>query len=253
MEYRADLMSWADFQRAVNQNRLVILPIGSLEQHGPHLPLGTDTITVRGLADRVAKRTRGIVVPEISYGFKPQPGSSAGNNFPGTCSLDGSTLTMLVRDVVRELVRHKVRRILILDGHYENALFINEGVDLALKDLCMPKRVKVVIARWFELIPASFFMKHFGKDFEGMMYEHASKVETSVMMALNQRSVQKNRMKNDRPIRRENYTVLPESSEFIPKSGVLSSVFPSSAKIGEELVNYAVREIVKIAGKEFPE
>jgi creatinine amidohydrolase len=252
MQNRMDLMTWTDFQRAVKQNRLVLLPVGSLEQHGPHLPLGTDTLTVVALAERVALKTRGIVAPEINYGFKPQPGSSGGNNFPGTCSLDGSTLTALVRNVVRELIRHGVRRLIVLDGHYENGLFINEGVELALKDLGKPKKVKVLIVRWFDLIPGDFFIKLFGKDFEGMMYEHASKVETSVMMALHEKSVQKNRMKNDRPRRRENYAILPESSEFIPKSGVLSSVFPSSPRIGRELTTRAVREIVGIIRNEFP-
>jgi creatinine amidohydrolase len=246
-------MSWTDFQRAVKQNRLVILPVGSLEQHGPHLPLGTDTLTVRALAQRVATKTRGIVAPEISYGFKPQPGSSAGNNFPGTCSLDGTTLTALVRNVVRELIRFKVHQIMILDGHYENGLFVNEGVELALKDAGIPKHAKVVIVRWFDLIPSSFFIRLFGRRFEGMMYEHASKVETSLMMALNEKSVQKTRMKNDRPRLRSSYTVFPESKEFIPRSGVLSSVFPSSAKMGASVLNRAVAEIVKIARKEFPE
>ena len=252
MQYQMNLMSWRDFQRAVNQNRFVLLPVGSLEQHGPHLPLGTDTFTVRELAERVAAKTSGIVAPEICYGFKPQPGSSAGNNFAGTCSLDGSTLTALVRDLVRELVRHKVRRIMILDGHYENGLFINEGVELALRDLDAQKLVKVVIVRWFDLIPSSVFIRLFGKDFEGMMYEHASKVETSLIMAMNESMVQRHRMKSDRPRVRKSYTVLPESSEFIPKSGVLSSVFPSSTKIGVELLNCAVKEIVKIVRIEFP-
>jgi len=244
-------MSWMDFKSAVKLNRVVILPVGSLEQHGPHLPLGTDTITAVGMAERVAKRTGAVVAPAINYGFKPQPGSSAGNSFSGTCSLDGRTLTLLVEDILRGLIRHGVRRILILDGHYENSLFINEAANLALGDAPEAKRAKVLIVRWFDLIPQDFFLKQFGKNFEGMMYEHASKVETSIMMVLSEENVQASKMKNDRPRRRENYTVLPESDEFIPRSGVLSSVFPSSSTQGKEVIDYAVRQIVKIVKKEF--
>jgi creatinine amidohydrolase len=251
MQYRMDLMSWMDFKSAVRQQKVVILPVGSLEQHGPHLPLGTDTITAVGIGERVAKKIGAVVAPAISYGFKPQPGSSAGNRFPGTCSLDGHTLTLLIKDVVRELIRHGVRKILILDGHYENSLFINEAADLALEDPHASKRAKVVIVRWFDLIPNSIFVKHFGKEFEGMMYEHASKVESSMMMALSGENVQASKMKDDRPSKRENYTVLPESDEFIPKSGVLSSVFPSSVEAGEEIVQYAVGQIVEVVRKEF--
>jgi len=246
-------MSWEGFRRSAAQKRVVILPVGSLEQHGPHLPLGTDTIIATAIAERAAKRTGSIVAPPISYGFKPQPGSSGGNTFPGTCSLDGWTLTLLVRDLVRELVRHKVRGILILDGHYENSLFLNEGVDLALRDMPKGNRVKVVIVRWFELIPNTVFVKLFGSSFQGMALEHASKVETSMVMALNPKIVQKGKMRNDAPRRRENYTVLPENRDFIPRTGVLSTVFPSSETIGEQLLDYAVGRVALIVRSEFAE
>jgi creatinine amidohydrolase len=246
-------MSWRDFRRSVTQNRAVIVPIGSLEQHGPHLPLGTDTIIVTAIAERVAERTGSVVAPSIAYGFKPQPGCSGGNEFPGTCSLDGQTLTLLVKDVIRELARHKVHGILVLDGHYENSFFLNEGTDLALRDIPKANRVKVVIARWFDLIPNNAFVKLFGKSFQGMALEHASKVETSMVMALNPKIVQRNKMKNDAPRRREEYTVLPEDRDFTPRSGVLSTVFPSSGAIGKQLLDYAIREIALIVKKEFAE
>ncbi len=250
MQTRMELMSWQDFERSVRQNKVVILPVGALEQHGPHLPLGTDTMVVNEIANRAAKRTKSILAPSITYGFKPQPGSSGGNWFSGTLSLDGSTLTSLVRDIVRELLRHRVRRLLILDGHYENSLFLNEGVDLALREI-QTNKAKVVIARWYELVPESFFVKLFGKDFHGMALEHASKVETSLVMAINQSSVQQNRMKNDPPKRRENYTVFPENKSFIPKLGSLTTVFPSSTQRGEQVLEYASREVISIIKKEF--
>jgi creatinine amidohydrolase len=252
MQTLMDLMTWQDFEHAIRDNRPIILPVGSLEQHGLHLPLGTDTFITSEIAKRAAKKTGSIVAPVICYGYKPQPGSSGGNNFAGTCSLDGSTLIMLIRDIVRELFRHKVRRVLVLDGHYENSLFINEGVDLALRSLPNPRRVKVVIVRWFEVVPENLFAKLFGKDFESMALEHASKVESSMMMAIDERSVQKRRMRNDAAKRRGNYAVLPEQSEFIPKSGSLTSVFPSSRKLGDQVLQYASRQITLIIRKEFP-
>ena len=253
MQFRLDQMSWEDFRRSVTRNRVVIVPVGSLEQHGPHLPLGTDTIIVTAIAERVAERTGSVVAPPISYGFKSQPGCSGGNNFPGTCSLDGGTLTMLVKDLIRELARHKVHGILVLDGHYENSFFLNEGVDLALRDMPKANRPKVVIARWFDLVPNKIFVRLFGKGFQGMALEHASKVETSMVMALNPKIVQRNKMKNDAPRRREDYTVLPEDRDFIPRTGVLSTVFPSSGAIGEQLLDCAIREIALIVKREFAE
>src|SRR5208282_5208218 len=63
---------------------------------------------------------------------------------------------------VGALLRHRVRRLLILDGHYENSLFLNDGVDLALREI-QTNRAKVVIARWYELVPEAFFVKLFEK------------------------------------------------------------------------------------------
>jgi len=139
-----------------------------------------------------------------------------------------------------------------LDGHYENSLFTNEGVDLALRSIPNPRRVKVVITRWFELIPDSFFVNLFGKSFMGMTLEHASKVETSMVMAIEKEYVQESKMRNDAPRRREDYTVLPASRDFIPRSGVLSAVFPSSRDAGEKLLECAAERISAIVRREFP-
>lgn len=60
------------------------------------------------------------MLPTLSYGYKPQPRSGGGQTFTGTLSLDGATLTSLIEDVRRELARHAVTRLVVLDGHLEN-------------------------------------------------------------------------------------------------------------------------------------
>jgi creatinine amidohydrolase len=243
-------ISWEDFSCLAGGRKGVVLPVGSLEQHGPHLPLGTDTLIVEAVAQRIAEETGWLVAPPLSYGYKPQPGSSGGNSFPGTCSLDGHTLILLVKDVVRELLRHRLQRIMVLDGHYENSLFLNEAVDLAIRESNC-KDAKVVVARWFELVPNDFFKELFADDFQGMALEHASKVETSLVLAINEDLVKKDKMRDDAPLRRENYVVLPEQPEFIPRSGVLTGVFPASKDRGQRLFQRIVEECVKILKKEF--
>jgi creatinine amidohydrolase len=243
-------VTWEDLAEFAKGSKGVVLPVGSLEQHGPHLPLGTDTLIVETVAQRVAEETGWLVAPSVSYGYKPQPGSSGGNGFPGTCSLDGYTLILLVRDVVREFLRHRIKRIMILDGHYENSLFLNEAVDLAIRESGRGD-AKVVVARWFDLVSPGFFKELFSDGFEGMAVEHASKVETSLVLAIDEDLVKKNRMRDDAPLRRENYVVLPEQAEFIPQSGVLTHVFPSSKELGQKLLQKIVEECVKILKKEF--
>ena len=128
-------MSWMEYrERVVTEGAVVLVPAGALEQHGPHLPLGTDAILATEMSRRVAERVDAVVAPALTYGYKSQPRTGGGNHFCGTTSLDGETLSSTVRDLIREFARHGARRIAFIDGHYENQMFLTEGIDLAIRD-----------------------------------------------------------------------------------------------------------------------
>ncbi len=121
MTVRMDQLSWVEYARRVReQSPVVFLPCGATEQHGPHLPLGTDALLASALCEDVARQVDGLVAPALSYGYKSQPKCGGGQHFCGTTSLDGQTLIALVRDAVREFARHGVTRLVLVDGHYEN-------------------------------------------------------------------------------------------------------------------------------------
>lgn len=242
-------MTWKDFESFAKRG-VVVLPVGSTEQHGPHLPLGVDTIISFEIAKRLAEKIDIVIAPQVPWGYKPQPGSSGGTAFPGTCSLDGATLTALIRDVVRELIRHSVRNIIILDGHYENSLFLNEGADLALRDHGYPSNSKVVIARWFELVRADEYDKIF-PGFEGMALEHAANVETAMMLHFRPELVKKNKIRGDRAERYPPYVVLPPTKDLIPSSGVLTEIRSPTAQQGEEVSRIVVERLIELMRKEF--
>ena len=133
---RMSELTWVEYQkRLVDDEPIVILPTGSVEQHGPHLPLATDTMIPEMVAEAVAERIGAIVATPLAYGYKSQPKSGGGNHFPGTTSLDGHTYSSILRDVIRELARHGVRKLAVIDGHMENAMFLVEGIDLGLREL----------------------------------------------------------------------------------------------------------------------
>ncbi len=128
-------MSWTTYQRRIEGGSLILLPTGATEQHGPHLPLGTDAMLAMAVAADVARKLDAIVAPVLSFGYKSQPKMGGGNHFCGTTSLDADTLAHVLRDVIKEFARHGARRLVLINGHYENMMFTIEGVDLAMREL----------------------------------------------------------------------------------------------------------------------
>src|SRR5438477_8152941 len=161
----ADL-TWEEFRDRA-RDVVALLPLGAVEQHGPHLPLDTDTVVPRGICLALADRAPAIVVPPIAYGYKSQPTTGGGGTFPGTTNLDGGTFTALVRDVVRELMRHGVRAIVLVNGNYENNYFAIEGIDLALRDAGSSPPSRVLMVNWWEPLTKAALEEGFDGEFAG--------------------------------------------------------------------------------------
>lgn len=99
------------------ERTVVILPLGSVEQHGYHLPLGTDTMLAHAVSLAAAARAGDTaVLPPPWFGF-----SAHHMRFPGTITLSAETLMAMAEDIVSSLVQHGFRRILIVNGHGGNA------------------------------------------------------------------------------------------------------------------------------------
>lgn len=107
-------LNYRSFEQRVASNPLVILPIGALEAHGPHLPLGSDQLQAEITAFALADRVDALVAPTIPYGSAP-----GARRFPGTIALTIAQLEVHVEGVLSELARWGIRRILVLSGHGE--------------------------------------------------------------------------------------------------------------------------------------
>jgi len=127
-------MTWPEVKAAVDRNAALVLPAGATEQHGPHLPIGTDTFLPVELLKRAAERIDLLIAPPLHYGYKSRPLSGGGQGFVGTTSLRGKTLIDVTRDVVSEYLRHGFRRILIVNWHMESSSFLYERADLAVRE-----------------------------------------------------------------------------------------------------------------------
>ena len=117
----ADIVLWEELGWEAIRDRLesgspVILPVGCVEEHGPHLPVGTDLMQAYHVSLEVARRTGGIVLPPFHYGH-----SSSTRNFPGSIPISTLTLASLTEEVIEGVIRSGASRILVLTGHAGSA------------------------------------------------------------------------------------------------------------------------------------
>jgi creatinine amidohydrolase len=108
-------LSWKDIQKLTKTIRMVIVPIGACEQHGPHLPLAVDTIDCYEVAKRVSAKTGIPVVPPLMYGCSQSHG-----NFAGTLSIRPETMIRMICDIIEWLYKSNIRKVLLLNGHMWN-------------------------------------------------------------------------------------------------------------------------------------
>ncbi|WP_211280305.1 creatininase family protein [Streptomyces lushanensis] len=114
---RLAAMTTPEAAEAVTASPVVIIPAGAFEQHGPGMPLATDTIRAEGVADRVAAALAGraVIGPPLPVGVSPHHLA-----FAGTVTLTTTTLAAVVREYVASLYRHGWRKILVVTGHGGN-------------------------------------------------------------------------------------------------------------------------------------
>jgi len=240
-------MTWEEYRDEVGR-RIIILPVGSLEQHGPHLPMNVDVVIPKNLATMTAERVKSMVLPPIAYGYKSHPTSGGGQLFPGTTSLDGTTLINLTLDILRETYRHGGRRFLILNGHYENVSFLTEAVELFIREA---DGARVVILSWWDQVSDEMVDKLFAEaGFPGWDTEHAAITETSLMLYFSPELVREDKIIDDQSERKPTYSIFPPPDDIIPKSGVLYKATYASREKGEELAKHIVDKIVKVVSEE---
>ena len=123
-------MRWPEVKNVVKENTVVIIPVGSLEQHGMHLPLGTDTFTSMDWAKKAAERTHSIVAPVISVGL-----SEHHMGFPGTITLKPDTFSQVLFEACSSLSKHGFKKILIVNSHGGNDLACKATAEKASREL----------------------------------------------------------------------------------------------------------------------
>lgn len=245
------------YRKLVLEGAIGFVPVGSMEQHGAHMPMSVDRIIAERMAAEVAERVGGVVTAPLTYGYKSQQHSGGGFPHIGTISLDGNTLICAIRDITRDLAEDGIRKIVFMNGHYENYQFIYEGVDLALRDLRAQgiTNMRTMLAAYWDFIDDATINRLYPGGFTGWAYEHGGTLETSLMLLWEPDLVNMDRVTPDLyknlPAVQPSYDLLPIVPKYTPPSGCLSHPGLASREKGEILRDACVRNMVAAIKKEF--
>lgn len=251
------------YRDKLKKDAVVFVPVGALEQHGSHMAMCVDASLTKAMAGATAEALveegvlEGIVSAPINYGYRSQQRSGGGFHLSGTTSLSGQTLIMLARDIVYNIIVHGARKIVFMNGHYENYQFIFEGAELALEKARANgiDDVKIQLLSYWDFVDDQTIAQLYPDGFTGWDLEHAGVMETSLMLLFYPDLVDMDAIDGDLytglPAELPNYDVLPIIAEYTPPSGCLSHPGASSREKGVILRDVAVKNMVEAIKREF--
>ena len=215
-----------DLRKLIKKKKqIAIIPVGSIEQHGPHLPISTDSDIVTEISLQLSDKINGVLLPTINYGISDE-------HFPFfNLSIKKSTLSRILEDICGSLIKNGISRILIINGHYGN-LDSLKSFERKQKN---NQKIKV-FSYW----------KYMDREFD-----HAGNVETSIMLAIskkvNMRKAKKG-FQTDGMSKKEISKINKLAQKSFPKvtgNGVWGDPTKSSATLGRKIIKEVVNNLVK--------
>jgi len=182
----SDLTS-EEFSRLDRERLIAVLPVGATEQHGPHLPMSTDTATIDGMVRATLPHLPDdllvLFLPTVPYGK-----SNEHSRYPGTLTVSANTLISLWKDIGACVAKAGVRKLVLYNSHGGQM----SVMDIVARDLREEHDMMVVAANWYTLgLPEGLFTAHEGK--HGI---HAGDLESSVMLHLTPDYVRRDQFQN---------------------------------------------------------
>jgi creatinine amidohydrolase len=234
-------VSWTDADAAGTD--LAVLPVGSTEQHGPHAPLGTDTLAAEAIAQRGVDRYDGevVVAPTVPVGVAEEH-----RHFAGTLWVREDTFRSYVQETVASLASHGWDRVVVVNGHGGNVAPLRETCGRLSRDGV----AYAVPFTWFDAV---------GRDDiedwpETAAMGHGGPLETSLVCAIAPELVDRSRLEEARSGAAEGWgewqsgTNLAYDSAEFTESGVVGDPGSSSEAFGEELFDAATAALAELLG-----
>jgi creatinine amidohydrolase len=236
-------LTWVDVEEFLKKHQTVIVPVGSCEQHGPHLPLDTDAYDAFWLSLKAAEKAQcALVAPPIYYGV-----SLHHMGFPGTVTLNPQTLEQVAYEIGLCLVKHGFKRILFENGHGGNTSALEAAA----------QRIKAETEAFVAIDTVSLIPDFIEQFIETPYDAHAGEFETSTSLANREKAVVKERIaKPQITLPKSKYTKIgfkeagPKVSwafrtKEISSTGVIGDPTKASKEKGEKAWKLAIERLAE--------
>lgn len=238
-------MTWPEIEQARKSDAIVLIPTGSTEQHGPHLPLDTDSkiasaVTQR-VAERLSRRRWTLIFPAVRFAYSPHHMS-----FPGTISLSSETFIDVIVETCSCVIQHGFKKIAIINTHGPNLSLLRVAVD----------RIKNRLGMSIVIVDCWLFLKGQEKgrqcideiceECPRLVAGHAGEFETSLRLAASPHGIDTQLCKKMAEVA---YEGLPEGAfvrrnfKSLTEPGYIGSPHLASSRKGKKLIECLVEEL----------
>ncbi len=232
-----DELTMPEAEEAAKRGKVIILPVGSVEEHGKHLPLCTDSLQPEKVAVEVARKAGCLVAPAIRYGV-----CTVTRSFPGTISVSFNSLHGMVCDILDELVRQGFNRLIVLSGHVDSPHMA--ALRLAARDV-VDKYVEESKRRVLKIIVLSDY--DFAYELRGKQFDerdgHGGEIETSRILAIRPDLVKGRTKKNFSEIPR--FEIVANPKDYWP-NGIQGDPSKANVETGRIANKYIIDKMLAL-------
>jgi creatinine amidohydrolase len=232
-----DELTMPEAEEAAEKGKVVILPVGSVEEHGKHLPLCTDSLQPENIAVEVARKAGCLVAPPLRYGVCTETRS-----FPGTISVSFDSLYSMIYDVLDEFVRQGFERLIVLSGHAGSLHMA--ALRLAANDVLdkYTEKSKRHDLRIVVLSDYDFAYELRGQQFD-MRDGHGGEIETSRILAIRPDLVKERTEKNFSEMPR--FEIVANPKDFWP-NGIRGDPSKANVEKGRIVNKYVIGKMLAL-------
>ncbi len=221
-----------EFKKALRKTKTILIPFGTVEEHGRHLPLSTDTMVAVEALKKVAEKKKVFIAPPIHYGV-----CTSTRQHPGTITIKPSTLRALTRDIVVDCYNKGLRNFVLVTGH-GGGLHINAMKEVAEDLVEELKGIKMAV-----VCPYTILYKELSEIAETENDSHAGELETSLILAIRPELV--------KGTSKEEYPTFPkplivrDKLKYWP-GGVWGNPKKATREKGERVLDIIVKKLIEI-------